>query len=120
MDFSKGERLEAACSIALLRDAPCNGELILTTPTLTPEKKEEMNARRRLARQKKTIDERNARQRQTRQNLSTKERQEMNARTKNQWSDMLITSTFLLYLVPLQNLFFQNSQFKFLFLSLLK
>ena len=36
MNFSKGERLEAACSIALLRDAPCNGELILTTPTDRP------------------------------------------------------------------------------------
>jgi hypothetical protein len=90
--FSKGERLEAACSrdLALLQGAPSNGELSLATPTdqqheianmrqdrnqarrerararqnsLTAKPKEEMNARRRAGRQKKTIDERNARQR---------------------------------------------------------
>jgi hypothetical protein len=88
--FSKGERLEAACSrdLALLQGEPSNGELTLTTPadrqhktianmikdknqarrerdrarrnSLTAEQKEEMNARRRAARQNKTIDERNA------------------------------------------------------------
>jgi hypothetical protein len=41
-----------------------------------------MNARRRAARQKKTIDERNARQRQARQNVPAKERQLINARRR--------------------------------------
>ncbi|KAM0926834.1 hypothetical protein ACQ4PT_003023 [Festuca glaucescens] len=97
-----GEGLQAASSrdLALLKGAPRNGELTLTTPTdhqqetvanmrkdrnqarrerdrarrnsLTDEQKEEKNARRRAARQKKTIDERNAYQRQARKNVPTK------------------------------------------------
>jgi hypothetical protein len=107
--FSKGKVLEVACycDLALTQGAPRNGELNLTTPTdhqaetvankrkdrnqarrerdrarrnnLTDEQKEEMNARRREAMQKKMIDERNAHQRWSRQNVSAKEREEMNA-----------------------------------------
>ena len=47
-----------------------------------------MNARRRVARQNKTIDERNARQRQTRKNVTTIERQEMNARRREHWENI--------------------------------
>ena len=48
--------------------------------SLTDEQKEEINARRRAARQNKAFDERNAQQRASRKNLSTKERQEDNVR----------------------------------------
>lgn len=47
--------------------------------SLTPEQREEMNARRRASRQNKTIEDRNSSQSAARQNLTTKERQEMNA-----------------------------------------
>jgi hemolysin activation/secretion protein len=41
-----------------------------------------VNARRRAAKQNKTIDERNAHQRRARKNVPVKERQEMNARRR--------------------------------------
>ena len=50
--------------------------------SLTPEQREEMNARRRASRQNKTIEDRNSSQSAARQNLTTKERQEMNARRR--------------------------------------
>ena len=56
--------------------------------SLTTKKREEMNAQRRAARQKKTIDERNAHQRQARKNLTTKERQEMNAHRRQHWQNI--------------------------------
>jgi hypothetical protein len=46
---------------------------------LTPEQKEEMNARRRAVRKNKTNEEWNASQRAARQNLTPNERQEINA-----------------------------------------
>ena len=56
--------------------------------SLTAKKREDMNAQRRVARQKKTIDERNARQRQARRNVLAKERQEMNARRRESWHNI--------------------------------
>jgi hypothetical protein len=50
--------------------------------SLTPEQREEMNARRRASRKNKTNEDRNASQRVARQNLTTKERLEMNARRR--------------------------------------
>lgn len=50
--------------------------------SLTPEQREEVNARRRASRKNRTIEDRNASQRAVRQNLTTKERQEMNARRR--------------------------------------
>lgn len=50
--------------------------------SLTPEQREEMNARRRASRQNKTNEDRNASQWVARQNLTTKERQEINARRR--------------------------------------
>ena len=47
--------------------------------SLTVEQKEEINARRREARQNKGLDERNARQRDRRKNISLEERQKNNA-----------------------------------------
>jgi hypothetical protein len=41
--------------------------------SLTAEQKQEINARRRAARQNKALDDRNARQRDSRQNISTEE-----------------------------------------------
>ena len=50
--------------------------------SLTAEQKEEINARRRAARQNKTLNERNAQQRVTRRNISMEARQENNARRR--------------------------------------
>ena len=47
--------------------------------SLTAEQKEEINARRREARQNKGLDERNARQRDRRNNISLEEKQNNNA-----------------------------------------
>lgn len=49
---------------------------------LTPEQREEINACRRAARQKKTNEERNASQRAARKNMTPEERQEINARRR--------------------------------------
>jgi hypothetical protein len=51
---------------------------------LTPEQREEMNARRRAVRKNKTNEERNARQRRAGQNLTPNERQVMRAQ-RNTW-----------------------------------
>ncbi|CAM0905808.1 unnamed protein product [Alopecurus aequalis] len=115
-EASNGDRVEAACSLAMLQTAPSNGELILTTLTigqhetitnmrkdrnqirrerdrawrnsLTAEKRKEMNACRRAAMEKKTIDERNVCQRQRRRNLPANKRQEMNARRRERWQNI--------------------------------
>ena len=49
---------------------------------LTPEQREEMNSRRRVARRNKTNEERNASQRAARKKLTPEERQLMNARRR--------------------------------------
>jgi dihydrodipicolinate reductase len=47
--------------------------MVIGTTGLTAEQKQEINARRRAARQNKALDDRNARQRDSRQNISTEE-----------------------------------------------
>jgi hypothetical protein len=49
---------------------------------LTPQQREEINARRRAVRKNKSNEERNASERRARQNLKPNERQEMNARRR--------------------------------------
>jgi hypothetical protein len=49
---------------------------------ITPEQREEINARRRAVRKNKTNEERNASQRAARQNMTPSERQEINARRR--------------------------------------